>query len=101
MENQGIKPKFLTPAEAVWESPWGLGLKPVPAHPEAAARVAICRGKFPFPVRKICGRSVVDMRDIENYAAPDPEARPTPCAPDAPRRRRGRPRKQPVSGGEA
>ncbi len=76
MGNAPIRPRFLTPAEALWLSPYGLGLRPIPERPDTAARTSLCRGKFPFVVRKICGHTMVDVRDIDAWVPPDPDAAP-------------------------
>jgi hypothetical protein len=103
MDNQTqIKPRFVTAADALY-SPciWGINL-PRPKKPDNAVRKMICMGKFPFPVRKINGRNMVKVEDIDAWSppAPEPTARPAAWEHGAPNRRRGRPRLKPGDGSE-
>lgn len=93
MNDYIIRPRYVTAANALFSS-IGLNLPP-PKDPDNAVRKMICIGKFPFPVRKINGRNMVKVEDIDAWSPPDPEpmARPTASELGAPKRRRGRPRK--------
>jgi len=96
-----IRPRFVTAADSIYSPcPWGLNL-PRPRDPDNAVRKKIHDGKFPFPVRKINGRNMVETCDIDAYQAPNPEplTRPFALPSEAPKRRRGRPRRKPGGDG--
>lgn len=101
MNDYFLRPRYVTAANALY-SIIGLNL-PAPKDPDNAVRKMICTGKFPFPVRKINGRNMVMVDDIDAWSPPDPEpsVRPAAAASElgAPKRRRGRPRKQPAQAG--
>lgn len=101
MSDYMIRPRFVTAADSIYgPCPWGLNV-PAPKNPDNAVRKMIFAGKFPFPVRKINGRNMVLVDDIDAFQAPEPEQATCLFAPltEVSRRRRGRPRKRPRDGG--
>lgn len=87
--------RLVTPATALY-SPEFLGL-PAPLKPNQAASLLLARGRYPLPTVLVMGRRMVRVDEIHHYIdSLQPSNEPQP---QAPRRRRGRPRMEMAEAG--